>query len=174
MFLILPPPQVTPYSTIDWMGQVRALLGVESDELPDEVLLSPLNLGVAEGVIIRRVPQFATITDPTDTLFLQMAVIAYMGYVLAPSMAAKVKSSVQTLDMKWTLQSIDWEARAKELLDLSDYYVSSIQTVDTVKPKVQIFGTAKATPRGDLSPKEAVDLYGWWGTREAYNDNSQN
>lgn len=152
----------------NWADQVRSLLGVEEDDLPDEVISSSLNVGVAEAVVIRRVPNYATITDQADLLFLKMAVIHYIAYTLAPGMAARMKQSIQTLDVKWSNQKIDWEARAAELLQQSDFYISNIQSVELAEVDVQVFGTAKALPKNEVSNEDDIQTWGWWGARGAY------
>lgn len=125
---------------------VRAKLGVKPSELPDSDINQRVFVDVAEAYVIRRVPRYQEVTDPTDLLMLESAVISYICYLLAPSMARRVNRSVSTIDVRWEKDRVDWEQRAQEFLAECETALSSIQSVPVETGyESRIFMVAKAT-----------------------------
>lgn len=93
---------------------VRAKFGVKATELPNEDINHRMILDLAESLVIKRVPDYASITDTVEKLYLEAAVIAQICYQLCPGMARRLNSSVQTIDVTWKKDKIDWLARAAE------------------------------------------------------------
>lgn len=121
---------------------VRSKLGARESELPDTEINQPLVVDLSENVIIERVPEFASITDPKDKLFLENAVVNYICYLLAPSMTRRVNLEVATIDTKWKKDKIDWVARAQEYLMEVETSLKMIGTVEIVGYDSKLFGIA--------------------------------
>ncbi|MGA4519203.1 hypothetical protein ACPA0F_18255 [Solibacillus silvestris] len=108
---------------------VRSKMGVKTGELPDEVINSRLIIDLAENQLAKRVPDHAAITDIGDKLLLEGAVISYMCYLLAPSMARRLNIEVTALDMKWKKDKVDWNELAHLFLSEVDAQLSGISSV---------------------------------------------
>ena len=125
---------------------VRSKLGVTEYELSDSDINNILISEVAESVIKKRVPDYKLITDTTDLLFLKNAVVAYICYLLAPSMPNRIKYDVQTIDVRWKKDKVDWEANADKYLSEVEACLQQITTVDVNSTTLpQLFGIASGT-----------------------------
>lgn len=109
---------------------VRSRLGATENELPDSEINQDLVLQVAETVVIRRVPGYALIADSNDLLFLKLATISYICYLLCPSMSRRVKTEVATIDMKWKKDKVDWDKKAEGFLTEFETAIANIQSVE--------------------------------------------
>lgn len=108
---------------------VRLKLGIDIDELTNEELNDPLIIDLAEEEIIKRVPEYASISDTAELLFLRNAVVSYICYLVCPSMERRLNTKVTTLDTKWEKAKIDWEKRALAYLNEVDASLSKITSV---------------------------------------------
>ena len=108
---------------------VRSKMGVKAGELPDEAINNRLIIDLAENQLIKRVPDYASITDTSDQLLLEGAIISYMCYLLAPSMSRRLNIEVTALDMKWKKDKVDWNELAHLYLSEVDAHLSGITTV---------------------------------------------
>lgn len=124
---------------------VRSRLGVTENELPDTEINQDLVLQMAETMVIRRVPTYASIADDSDLLFLKSATIAYICYLLAPSMSRRVKTEVSTIDVKWKKDKIDWGKRANDFLAEFENALANIQSVEIDGYTASLMMIAKAT-----------------------------
>lgn len=129
---------------VGYEDSVRSKLGVKASELANDIINQPLIVDLAESVIVKKVPDYATITDEADLLFLQNSVVSYICYLLAPTMAQRVKQEVSTLDVKWKKGKVDWEARAQDFLAESELSLNNITSIEIYSGKSVLFGIIKA------------------------------
>lgn len=122
---------------------VRTRLGVKKSELSDEEIRDKFIAELAETVVIKRVPDYASITDEKDQMFLESAVNYYICYLLAPTMPNRIKYKVSTIDLKWEKLKTDWEKRAEEFLNAYEDALSQIETVEVTTVQSDIFRIAK-------------------------------
>lgn len=122
---------------------VRTKMGVKSSELKTEDINDKFVAGLAENVVIKRVPDYESIVDPVDLMFLESAVIYYICYLLAPTMPNKIKYKVSTIEVKWEKLKTDWEKRAEEFLIAFEEALSQIESVSVVTIQSDIFRIAK-------------------------------
>lgn len=128
---------------------IRSKLGAKESELPDEEINQPLFVDLAEATIAKRVPSYASITDPVEQLMLQNAVVAYVCYLIAPSMARRVNQKVSTLDMRWEKEKVNWTDRALEFLAECEQSLGMIESVEINTGHDSILmGIAKRTDTG--------------------------
>ena len=128
---------------------VRTRLGVKKSELPDEDIRDKFIADLAETVVTKRVPDYESIADEKDLMFLESAVNYYICYLLAPTMPNKIKYKVSTIEVKWEKLKTDWEKRAEEFLALYEDALSQIETVDVMTTRSDIFAIAKMTRGGE-------------------------
>lgn len=124
-------------------SSVRTKMGVKSSELKTEDINDKFVAGLAENVVIKRVPDYESIVDPVDLMFLESAVIYYICYLLAPTMPNKIKYKVSTIEVKWEKLKTDWEKRAEEFLIAFEEALSQIESVSVVTIQSDIFRIAK-------------------------------
>lgn len=108
---------------------VRSKLGVKTGELPNEVINNRLIIDLAENKIIKRVPDYASISDIGENLMLEGAIISYMCYLLAPSMSRRLNIEVTAIDMKWKKDKVRWDDLALLFLAEVDTQLSDITSV---------------------------------------------
>lgn len=128
---------------------VRTRLGVKKSELPDEDIRDKFIADLAETVVTKRVPDYESIADEKDLMFLESAINYYICYLLAPTMPNRIKYKVSTIEVKWEKLKTDWEKRAEEFLALYEEALSQIETVDVVTVQSEIFAIAKMTRGGE-------------------------
>ncbi len=128
---------------------VRTRLGVKKSELPDEDIRDKFVADLAETVVTKRVPDYESIADEKDLMFLESAINYYICYLLAPTMPNRIKYKVSTIEVKWEKLKTDWEKRAEEFLALYEEALSQIETVDVVTAQSEIFAIAKMTRGGE-------------------------
>ncbi len=120
-------------------NSVRGRLGVKVSELDDEAINDKFIAELAENVVVKRVPSYASILDDSEKMFLESAIINYICYLLAPAMSTKFKYKVSTADVKWEKSKVNWDARAKEFLGAFENDLSNIESVDVVTTDADIF-----------------------------------
>lgn len=125
---------------------IRSRLSVKPSELPDSDINIPSIVNVAEAIVARKVGDYTLITDPIDKSLLESAVIAYICYLLCPTMGNRVKSEVTTLDVKWKKGKVDWAELAKRFLEEVEVLIAQIETAGY---EATIFRIAKATTDGE-------------------------
>lgn len=108
---------------------IRTRLGVKASDLPDADINDKFVAGLAEAYMIKRVPDYASITDLTDSLYLQNAVVSYICFLLIPSMPRRVKTQVQTLDVSWRTDKTDWDKLGMDLLSDMELSLTKITSV---------------------------------------------
>lgn len=128
---------------------IRNRLGVKKSELSDEDINDKFIAQLAETVTIKRVPDYESITDERDLMFLESAVSYYICYLLAPTMPNRIKYKVSTIEVRWEKLKTDWEKRAEEFLALYEDALSQIETVDVMTTRSDIFAIAKMTRSGE-------------------------
>lgn len=111
---------------------VRSLLGIDIDDLPNVELNSPLIVDLAEAVIIKRVPDYATVTDDADLLFIQSAVVNYICYLVCPSMTRRLNLEVSISDVKIKKDRVDWNAYARSFLGTVENSLSKVTSVEVI------------------------------------------
>lgn len=123
---------------------VRTKLGVSEDDLPDNEINNPMIIGLVEAVIRKRVKDMDLITDQQDLVFLKNAAIAYLCYKLAPSMPARLKIDVQTVDVRWKTDRVDWEKKAEQFYLEYEECLGNISSVSVSSNiPVELMGIAK-------------------------------
>ncbi|WP_145052813.1 hypothetical protein [Paenibacillus xylanexedens] len=131
--------------TTGYEASIRSMLGVKASELPDTDINQRMVLDLAEAKTIRRIPLWADLTDDTDLLYLETAVLAYMCYLLCPSMARRLNTEVTTIDVKWKKASVNWADKAEEFLAQFEDAASIIAPEDFTRYTSTIMGIAKRT-----------------------------
>lgn len=122
---------------------VRSKLGVKKTELPDDAINNNSITGLAEAIVIKRVPNYASISDKMDLMFLETAVINYICYLLCPTMANRVKNKVSTIEVRWEKDKVKWSEVALDFLATFENALSNIESVDVIFPSSQLFAIAK-------------------------------
>lgn len=109
---------------------VRSKLGVKATELPDADINQRLIVDLAESIVIKRVPGYSTISDVTDKLYLEGAVIARVCALLCPGMARRVNIEVKTIDVSWKKDKVRWDEMEQRFLAEYENALSQITTVE--------------------------------------------
>jgi hypothetical protein len=113
----------------NYKGIARARFSVTTDDLSDDDIENSMTAELADIYIKKRVPEYASITDASDLLFMQMAAVSYMCYLLCPSMPGRVNIEVSTLDVKWKKEKMDWKGLEQKFLAEAESFLSKIETV---------------------------------------------
>jgi hypothetical protein len=131
---------------------VRSKLGVSIYDLPDSDINNIFISELAEAKVKESVPLYASITDPTDLIYLKSATLSYVCYLLSSSMTNRVKIEVQTIDTRWKIERSDWNKLSQIFLDEVQNYLSNISSVEvidnTIKPAVFDIVAGIGTPIG--------------------------
>ncbi len=96
-----------------YRADVRALMGFDSDELPDSEINNTIHLAPAESEVIREVPDYSTL-GTEDMIWLYKAVIAGVARELADACLRKHKVLVRIRDAEERALPIDWKAKKEE------------------------------------------------------------
>lgn len=112
--------------------EIRAQLGVDDSVLADTDIDSVSVLGLGEGYVIARVPDYATLTG-VDANLVYSAAIMSTASVIAPSMSARLKASEGDSDYKYTNQNVDWKSRQQALMDGAYSLMDLISTQTVVE-----------------------------------------
>lgn len=115
---------------VDYESVRRALGGVSVSMISDSDIDDITIIGLAEAWVIKQVPEYTSITNDTDLLYLKAAVVNKAASLLCPMCATKNKIEVKTIDTSWKKDKIDWKAHA-ELLESKA--VSALQEITTVE-----------------------------------------
>lgn len=108
---------------------VRIKLGVSEEELPNSSINSRYISEYAEKIVLSRVPDYATLTDPLDLIELENAIISYVCYLLCPSLNRLLNNEVLTIDVTWKKSKIDWLKMAEHFFSEYEENLSKISTV---------------------------------------------
>jgi hypothetical protein len=139
--------------------EVRARLGVDKGTLPDSDIDAPSVLPVAEGLVVARVPDYATLTTDNQS-FVYAAAICMIGAVLAPSMPARIKASEGDSDYKYTNQAVAWEERKRELTAEAYSLMDMISTQITVElPQVGAAGPTRYAQQQIINQGGSTDVF---------------
>jgi len=111
---------------------VRSRFGIDEDDLPNEEIYQPLVAELAEAKIIKRVPNYSSITDPIDLLYLQNAVISMVCAILCPSMSKRLNLKIGISDVKIEKERVDWDLRRQQFIEEVEANLLSIETVDVL------------------------------------------
>lgn len=126
-------------------NMVRSKLGVDELDLPDSEINQPLVAQLAEEIVLRKVPNYTSITDVSELLFLQNAVVSYICYILAPSMPQRLNIEVSTIDNKWKKSKTDWGKMADSFLNEFETSLTSVESVEVVGYDITLMGIASNT-----------------------------
>lgn len=112
-----------------YAGTIRSKLGVTAGELPDDVINQRVVIDLAESTILKRVPSYDDITDDTDALLLEGAILSYACYLLAPGMVRRLHTEVTTVDVRWKKDKVNWNDLAQTFLAEVESQLSQITSV---------------------------------------------
>lgn len=96
---------------------VRAILGVPEEFLPDTVILSPVFVKKAEKFINNKIKEVSEDETNLDKTLLKISYYYYVCYLLCPGMYARLPKQMENVNTKTILLSIDWNQRALEMLN---------------------------------------------------------
>lgn len=106
---------------------VRSRIGVDDTELPDNDI-DALLVRRAEAEVKKRITEWASIKDESDLIYMENAAISYLCYLLVPSMARRVDLEVQTLDVKWKKEKVDWDKMSDRFIAEFEASLNSVTT----------------------------------------------
>jgi len=153
------PRIVTLNGDTTYHDEVRARLGVTLATLPDTDIDAPSVLPVAEGMVVARVPDYATLTVDNQS-FVYAAAICMIGAVLSPSMAARIKASEGDSDYKYTNQAVAWEERKRDLTAEAYSLMDLISTQITVElPQVGVAGPTRYADQKIIAAGGSTDVF---------------
>jgi len=116
---------------------VRSRFGIDEDDLLDDEINQPLISGLAEAIIIKRVPDHASVVDNVERLYLENAVVSQICYILCPSMPRRLNLKIAISDVKLEKERVDWEAWAEKFLSEVDSNLDQITSV----PVDEVYGS---------------------------------
>lgn len=110
--------------------RVRAILGVPEEFLEDKVISSPTFIRKADRYVNRKIEEY----EGLDVALLDIAFVYYVAYQLCFGMSARLPKQMENVNTKTILQSIDWDTKALELLDLcNEALEEAIEEVDDIQ-----------------------------------------
>jgi hypothetical protein len=118
---------ILPYNFKD---VIRARLAVDDAELSNDEIDNFMVAELAETTVEKRVPDYLSITSDNELLYLRSACVNFACYLLCPSMARRVNTSVSTFDVKWTKDKVDWFKLAQDFLSEYETSLSLITSVE--------------------------------------------
>jgi hypothetical protein len=128
-----------------YYDSVRRRLGVTTTVVSNDDIDDEMILGLAEIEVIRLVPDYLSIEDESDLLYLRSSVITYIAYLLCPLCAAKSKIEVKTIDTSWKKDKVDWEQLCENLYSDFLKYLNKITTLSVnLNSDSTIFAIAKS------------------------------
>ena len=101
--------------------RARAILGVPEEILTDDIISSPVFLKIAESYINKQIKDYEDI----DKDLIKIAYMYYICYLLCPGMYARLPKQMENVSTKTILQSIDWDSKALEMLDMCNNTIDS-------------------------------------------------
>ena len=122
---------IIPYNYKDI---ARSRFSVTVDELSNNDIEDSMTAELADVYIKKRVPEYASVTDEADLLYMQMAAVSYMCHLLCPSMPNRVNIEVTSLDIKWKRDKMDWKGLEQKFLNEMEAFLGRIETVTVTEP----------------------------------------
>lgn len=112
-------------------NRVRAILGVPEEILTDDIISSPVFELRASKYINKKVNSY--ITNETEEIseedidkdLLEIAYVYYICYLLCFGMDARLPKQMENTSTKTILQTINWDAKALEMLQTCDDTIDS-------------------------------------------------
>lgn len=100
---------------IEDLGQrVRAVLGVPEEILTDDIISSPTFILKANKYINKNIEEY----EKLDESLITIAYVYYICYLLCTGMYARLPKQMENVSTKTILQSINWDNKALEMLDI--------------------------------------------------------
>ena len=115
--------------SVGYEAVIRSRFGIDEDDLLDTEINQPLIYGLAEATIIKRVPDYASIVDPLEKLYLENAVVNQICAILCPSMARRLNLKIAISDVKIEKEKVDWDLKKAMFLAEVDANLNEIKTV---------------------------------------------
>lgn len=100
--------------------RVRAILGVPEEFLTNDVISSPVFQARAEKYVNKKILEYTEKIEEIDRELLKIGYIYYICYQLCSGMYARLPKQMENLSTKTILLSIDWDAKALEMLNQCD------------------------------------------------------
>ena len=108
---------------------VRSKFGIEEDDLPNEELNSPFIKDIAEAKIMKRVPEWSTISDPKELLHLQSAVVSMICASITLSMPKRLNLKIAMTNLRLEKEKVDWIVLKEQFLAEVEEHLSEIESV---------------------------------------------
>ncbi|MCR8633488.1 hypothetical protein [Paenibacillus radicis (ex Xue et al. 2023)] len=139
--------------------EIRGRLGVGDDTVSNSDIDALSVMPIAEAKIIASVPKYADLTAD-DVTYLYAAAICMVAAILAPTMPGRIKKSKKDFDFSYENQSVNWTARATELVDEAYSMIDmiSIQTEVNI-PIFGLSGPTRAIASGEQGCKSNGDSH---------------
>ena len=100
---------------IEDLGQrVRAVLGVPEEILTDDTISSPTFVLKANNYINKNIQKY----EELDKNLITIAYVYYICYLVCAGMSARLPKQMENVSTKTILQSINWDNKALEMLDI--------------------------------------------------------
>lgn len=115
---------------------IRAKLGVTTDDLPDADITTIGLLSTAEALIIKVVPNYASLTG-SDLVFLQSATLSLCGALAVSKLQMQRGQSFQMGQYQESATRMTWDELRETLAQETKMYLLLISTnTPTTRPKV--------------------------------------
>lgn len=114
---------------------VRYKLGVTNSELINPEISNPYIGEYGEKIILNRVTDYSLITDETDKMLLESAIISYICFLICPSLNRKLNNEVLTIDVTWKKSKVDW-------LKMADYFYQETEQILSKISSVTVTGAS--------------------------------
>ena len=110
--------------------RVRSILGVPEEYLTDEIITSPDFVIKAQKFINKKIEDY----EELDESLLTIAFIYYICYLLCFGMHARLPKQMENVNTKTVLQSIDWDSKALEMLNMcNETLEEAIAEIDEIE-----------------------------------------
>ena len=100
--------------------RIRAILGVPEAILTNEIISSSIFKKQAENFINKNIAEFLELIDKNNTNLLEISSMYYIAYLLCAGMDARLPKQMENLSTKTVLNSINWDEKAIEMLNMSN------------------------------------------------------
>ena len=100
--------------------RIRAILGVPEAILTNEIISSSIFKEQAENFINKNIAEFLELIDKNNTNLLEISSMYYIAYLLCSGMDARLPKQMENLSTKTVLNSINWDEKAIEMLNMSN------------------------------------------------------
>lgn len=128
------------FLTPGYEKRVRGKFGLDEIDLTDDDINNPKFPELAEKIVVKRVPMYASITDEVELFYLEEAAINYICYKLCPSLPRRLNIEVKTLDTTWKKEKIDWAKLAEYFLGEFESALGNIESVKVAGGSPDIAG----------------------------------